>query len=799
MPRQQHPKEIFDAAELFVEVGLRGSDSLFAPGRAIWSKEVIEDLYERFVQRPDTSSDSFEVKLQRQLAHAPQETIQLAAEIFFVHFLIALEIGGTAKRKALKAVLGWMNKPAQIPPTLDAALEKGIAKTGVAFKTYRPFQLHLIIEFLRKWKQLTQEKRDRALEDPWYFKEVLFSVPVDKAYSQRNGLLYLVHPDTFEDIVSRDHKEQIVEAFPDLVSETTEDVDRKLAEIRAGLQKRYGKAVSFYEPEIKRLWSKEGQQWEEFVGWAQRFFSWGGFAESERNYKLVIANDLRRARESQVARSDEWPQLLKHAFRARQFNLVDWRVADAFLSWAKADPGAASTAVSALWGTGDPVTEGLPRFLKELPSHVVSGPGSRLALATVLLLAVDPNQYPVYRWEPYYKSFDISGFGQPTKKNDEISIYDHVIKFTDQLVESLPAREDRELDRLDGQSLAWAISKTRVDSPPIADWPEEERRAFLRFRGDAVEEVKQEEEEEEEGVGLPLSEKLDILAEELLIDPKFLHQALQLLEDKRQLILYGPPGTGKTYIAQRFAEILTEGGGFKIVQFHPAYAYEDFVEGYRPQTVEGQAGFYLVEGPLKKLAREARANPTEKHILLIDEINRGNVAKVFGELYFLLEYRDREINLQYSPEKFGLPENLWILGTMNTSDRSIALIDLALRRRFYFLGLFPSKWPIEGLLHRWLERNNPDLVWIADVVDKANTILDDPNVAIGPSYFIKKGLDREWVHLIWEHNVLPYLEERLFGEPERLTEFELERLQRGLAETQEVEGQEDFDSPTDSS
>lgn len=795
MPRQQHPKEIFDAAQLFVEAGLRGNDSLFTQQRGIWSKEVIEDLYERFVQRPDTSSDSFEVKLQRQLTNAPQETIQLAAEIFFVHFLIARDIGGAAKRKALKAVLSWMKEPAQIPPTLDAALDKGIAKTGVAFKTYRPFQLHLIIEFLRKWKNLPQQERDRALEDPWFFKEVLFSVPVGSAYSQRNALLYLVHPDTFEDIVSRDHKEQIGEAFPDLVSAPIEDVDRKLADIRAGLQKRYGKEVSFYEPEIRRLWAKEGQRWEEFVGWAHRFFSWDGFEESERNYKLVIAEDLRKARESQLARSEDWPQLLRHAFRARHFNLVDWRVADAFLSWAEADPGAASTAISALWETSDPVIEGLPHFLKELPSHVVSGPGSRLALASALLLAVDPLQYPVYRWEPYYKSFDISGFGQPTKKNDEISIYDHVIKFTDQLVESLNPREGRELDRLDGQSLAWAISKTRVDSRPVSDWPEEERRAFLRFRGDAVEEEKP---EKEKGPGLPVSEKLDILAEELLIDPDFLHQARLLLEDKRQLIFYGPPGTGKTYIAQRFAEVLTEGGGFKIVQFHPAYAYEDFVEGYRPQTVEGQTGFYLVEGPLKKLARDARANPTEKFILLIDEINRGNVAKVFGELYFLLEYRDREINLQYSPEEFGLPENLWILGTMNTSDRSIALIDLALRRRFYFLGLFPNKWPIEGLLRRWLERNNPDLVWIADVVERANTILDDPNVAIGPSYFIKKGLDREWVRLIWEHNVLPYLEERLFGEPERLAEFELHRLQRGLIETPEVEGQEDIGSPPDS-
>jgi len=118
----------------------------------------------------------------------------------------------------------------------------------------------------------------------------------------------------------------------------------------------------------------------------------------------------------------------------------------------------------------------------------------------------------------------------------------------------------------------------------------------------------------------------------------------------------------------------------EIVQFHPSYAYEDFVEGYRPTLTDaGQPGFELVPGPLKRVAEKAVANPETKHVLLIDEINRGNIAKVFGELYYLLEYRDQKINLQYNhKEQFGLPKNLWLIGTMNTADRSIALIDAAL-------------------------------------------------------------------------------------------------------------------------
>jgi 5-methylcytosine-specific restriction enzyme B len=189
------------------------------------------------------------------------------------------------------------------------------------------------------------------------------------------------------------------------------------------------------------------------------------------------------------------------------------------------------------------------------------------------------------------------------------------------------------------------------------------------------------------------------LADDLLIDIEFIREARRLLQDKRQLLFYGPPGTGKTFVALRFAEFLVhdKGGEVDIVQFHPSYAYEDFVEGFRPaQTAGGQPGFELRDGPLKRLAASAAASPDAPHILIIDEINRGNIAKVFGELYFLLEYRAREISLQYSAQPFELPKNLWIIGTMNTADRSIALVDAALRRRFYFQPFFPDRPPVGG-------------------------------------------------------------------------------------------------------
>ena len=285
---------------------------------------------------------------------------------------------------------------------------------------------------------------------------------------------------------------------------------------------------------------------------------------------------------------------------------------------------------------------------------------------------------------------------------------------------------------------------------------------------------------------------LQVLARELHLAPDFLEEIETLLEDKRQVIFQGPPGTGKTYVSQALAHCLAGSENrVELVQFHPSYAYEDFVRGFRPTiTKDGQAGFELQDGPLLLAAERARNDDDSKHFLIIDEINRGNLAKVFGELYFLLEYRDKKIRMQYQKEgepDFSLPPNLYIIGTMNTADRSIALVDLALRRRFYFIEFHPDVEPVKGVLGRWLEKQEQDkeatadMTWVAEVVERANEKLkNDRHAAIGPSYFIKDNLDKESVRRIWKHSVLPYIEERLFGDDNQIKGFELKKLCREL-------------------
>lgn len=280
------------------------------------------------------------------------------------------------------------------------------------------------------------------------------------------------------------------------------------------------------------------------------------------------------------------------------------------------------------------------------------------------------------------------------------------------------------------------------------------------------------------------ADTLDSLASELNLPVGFLRDIELLLEDKKQVIFQGPPGTGKTYVARKIARYLAgDAERCLIVQFHPSYSYEDFVQGYRPTLENGQPTFTIKEGPLLRIAKQAHDDEKNKYFLIIDEINRGNLGKVLGELYFLLEYRDDKVNLMYQEQEgfadgFSLPPNLYILGTMNTADRNIALVDLALRRRFAFVDFTAHEEPINGLLGRWLKANNlGEFAWVADAILRANSKLEDKHAAIGPSYFMRnKNLDGIAIERIWKHEVMPYIGERLFGDSDRLAEFELAAL-----------------------
>ena len=254
------------------------------------------------------------------------------------------------------------------------------------------------------------------------------------------------------------------------------------------------------------------------------------------------------------------------------------------------------------------------------------------------------------------------------------------------------------------------------------------------------------------------------------------------------MILYGPPGTGKTYLAQELAkELVSHESRRTLVQFHPSTSYEDFFEGYRPAGASDDGGirYKLTPGPLARMAAQASAAPKQDHVMIIDEINRANLPRVFGELLFLLEYRDKSVQTLYRPEEpFRLPKNLWFIGTMNTADRSIALVDAALRRRFHFMPFFPDRPPMKGLLSRWLDREG-EPAWVGRLVDAVNdelkSDLEGSHLLLGPSHFMKDygsnpDQQQERLRRIWEYNIEPFIEDQFFGDPDRIERFRFDRV-----------------------
>ncbi|MFN7142277.1 MAG: AAA family ATPase [Myxococcota bacterium] len=241
-----------------------------------------------------------------------------------------------------------------------------------------------------------------------------------------------------------------------------------------------------------------------------------------------------------------------------------------------------------------------------------------------------------------------------------------------------------------------------------------------------------------------------------------------------QVVLYGPPGTGKTWVAERIARHLTDGdeSRVEIVQLHPAFAYEHFLEGYRPKEVGGNLVFHLEDGVVPRLVQRVRATG-KVHVLVLDEMNRGDLPQIMGELLYLLSRRGKgtEVRLARSGRGLSLPDKLVIVGTMNTADRSIAHVDFALRRRFRFFRVDPES----SVIAAQGGAVAPDFATaLAGLLDSVNGRLTEVGgLLLGHSYLLGVR-DEAALREVWEREILPTLEDSLDFETQRLRPFSWE-------------------------
>ena len=314
-----------------------------------------------------------------------------------------------------------------------------------------------------------------------------------------------------------------------------------------------------------------------------------------------------------------------------------------------------------------------------------------------------------------------------------------------------------------------AAQKTLTDITPYTDY-------VVKLNALFEEDIPEDAEEQE--ISYPPYNDSDFLSDVYMSKENYTILT-KLLRHKKNIIIQGAPGVGKTYAAKRLAYSIM---GVKdkervmMVQFHQSYSYEDFIMGFRPSTT----GFELKKGPFYNFCKKAEIDSENDYFFIIDEINRGNLSKIFGELFMLIESDKRGVELQllYSDEKFSVPENVYIIGMMNTADRSLAMLDYALRRRFAFFEFSPA-FDTEGFRKYCELKNHSKFNKLIDTVKNLNDVIEADETlgrgfCIGHSYFCTRDdfeIDDMWLHSVVDYELVPLLSEYWFDDPSKVKEW----------------------------
>jgi 5-methylcytosine-specific restriction protein B len=714
-------------------VAWRGGDSAFLPGTPVWSDGATKVLatYLRDAAQPTP------VELPGDIDHLARV---LAAEALTLLLAPFSDMAGSTKRARIRSPLIPAIDPPGLPWQISADIEHGFVPGGKALVADPLALLRSFVSILEQWWTVSADRRALAWHDPWAWRDLLAGmVRVDERVVAL--LNVVVHPKSFTTLLRTAERKMVVEAFADRLANPTGDTDRDLLTVVLALQaENGGHGVDLSTPPLVNVWNGS-------VDTGQAWLVRGQF-DQQNHVPTWIAQGRISLSAGRVR------QLPPELTQASVSTLIDDLYAD--LPVAKREAKKRDVLAFTLgMQAGDLVGSDFGGILQL----------GRLIDAAATLESIDGRTM----------------LTRPMAWSAE----EHT-KITD-----LPASVSRRL-RFKGEDV--------VNLTDILDALEKLEAEIDVVESEVPQDVEDQPESKTEGKGV-LDEPVRLVCDKEALAAKLHHsdaswisELVDSLNERRQVVLEGPPGTGKTFLVRALLDSChLTANQQALVQFHPTYSYEDFVEGFRPigGDSSGVPRLAVVSGPLRRIADEARKDINKPYVLVIDEINRANIAKVFGELYFLLEYRDDEIELLYSDgsERFSLPKNLFIIGTMNTADRSIALLDAAMRRRFVFLGMDTSEPALADVLRRWCRANNinPEL---ASLREKINKTMHDKGLEsaleFGPSYFMRPSLvDPVVLQRLWRRELLPMLREHHYSDHSALAAYEFDKwcLDFGLTST----------------
>ncbi len=765
MARDPGAKTIYKVAEQFSDRCLKRGHSLLWPDDPVWTVENLVALREAFIDNPDTGKGSFFEKLRKQIADCSEGVHQIAADVVALYFLPVWrpKAGLAVKIGSVRQVISW--KLAQKPPSLDlleqAFSEEGLLNPGPYYMIGRPWQVAFYLRFAEELLRSATNPEDVA-----GCKKLADSVGTSLASdtsAARHIILHLLFPERFEDILTND-KEAIAKAFSRYAGGAT-DVDDALYNIRQELERqKKGRYISFYnDEEIRGQW-QDGD---------------GGDGGDKVLAKIAELLETLTLDDPNVVRDSWWREHVKKVTRPFLERIAQEVGASETKYHTGGDAARKRTSFDRvhfplgdrdkLWHHGGPEAFVSVGYEDE--------PQSQPNLERCLTWGVDasPNVESLDRARERFRELLPDGFEMRDVEGMKTAPWPgrYLVGFKDVPAEELRFRNSADLVAEIARDIGAVISEA---GGPVKVTPM--------------------------GGGEAATSRLNELAGVTHMSPYELREIETLLREKKQIIFEGPPGCGKTYVGELFGRYFTGNplhgereDNLEIVQFHQSYGYEDFVQGIRPETDEnsGQIRYHVRPGIFMRFCEIARyeANKDRNFVLVIDEINRGNISRIFGELLLVLEYRDKRMNarLPYSGDPFSVPENVFIIGTMNTTDRSLAQIDYALRRRFYFYRLMPTKDRSAPVLESWLREAG-----LTD--DKRHRVLDvfialnekiqqelGEHFQVGHSYFMNAEVgSEEGLQRIWDRAIMPLLEEYFYNRRDRgsfLADFDVRKLTGG--------------------